>query len=128
MVETLGYGIFSLLTPATDGMGEDVAKHILTSAYSRGDELDADRRGMQLLNDAGLDSHGLARFFDTMQEKGTNVPGALEFLSTHPTGDRRQAAVKDLEQAGERAMTDAEWTALRSICESKTDEPTAVGS
>jgi len=128
VVEMLGYGVFGLLTPGGGNVGKDVAAQIITSTYSRNDELAADHRGVQLLNDAGIDSRGLARFFDTMKDEGGDVPGALEFLSTHPTGERRQDAVKDHERAGEAAMSDADWQALRSICERTTAEPASVGT
>ncbi|HET6583913.1 MAG TPA: M48 family metalloprotease, partial [Nannocystaceae bacterium] len=100
----------------------------LQSTHSRDDELEADHRGVTLLNDAGLDSRGLARFFDTMKDKGSDVPGALEFLSTHPTGEHRQAALKDLAREGEHAMSEADWAALKQVCASTTASATAVGS
>jgi beta-barrel assembly-enhancing protease len=128
LVQMLGYGVFGLLTPGGDNIGKEVATHILQSTYSRDDELDADHRGVQLLNDAGIDSHGLARFFATMKDKGGEVPGALEFLSTHPTGEHRQEALKDLAREGEHAMSDADWAALRGICSSTTKTATFVGS
>lgn len=128
LVEMLGYGVFGLLTPGGGEIGQDLAAQIITSTYSRDDELEADHRGIELLNDAGLDSRGLARFFDTMKAQGGDVPGALEFLSTHPTGEHRQAAVKDLERAGERAMTANDWQAVRSICGRTSTTPTSVGT
>ena len=128
LVQMLGYGIFGLLTPGGDNIGREVATHILQSTYSRDDELEADHRGVQLLNDAGLDSRGLARFFDTMKDKGGDIPGALEFLSTHPTGEHRQAALKDLAREGEHAMSDADWAAIKGICASTTTNATSVGS
>ena len=127
LVEMLGFGVFGLFAGG-DGLGERVAQHILTAAYSRDDELVADRRGVTLLNDAGLDSRGLARFFDTMTKEGGNVPGALEFLSTHPTGERRQDALKDLERSGEHALSLPQWQALQSVCKTTTQTPTPVGS
>lgn len=127
LVEALGYGVFSLLTPGGGEIGSQVAATLVTSAYSRSDELDADRRGVELLNAAGIDSRGLARFFDTMKAEGNEIPGALEFLSTHPTGERRQAAVKDLEKAGAPALEPAAWQSLRTICASTSTTASPVG-
>lgn len=128
LVKALGYGVFSLLTPGGGDIGSQVAASLVTSVYSRSDELDADRRGVELLNAAGIDSRGLARFFDTMKAKGNEIPGALEFISTHPTGDHRQAAVKDIEKAGGPAMDPAAWAALRGICKSTSTTAAPVGS
>jgi predicted Zn-dependent protease len=128
LVEAMGYGVFSLLSPGGGDIGSSVAATVVTSVYSRSDELDADHRGIELLNAAGIDSRGLARFFDTMKAKGNDIPGALEFLSTHPTGDHRQTAVKDIEKAGNPAMDAAAWAALRGICKSTSTTASPVGS
>ena len=127
LVEAMGYGVFSLLTPGGGDIGSQVAAQVVTSVYSRDDELEADRRGVELLNSAGIDSRGLARFFDTMKAKGNDIPGALEFVSTHPTGEHRQAAVKDIEKAGSPAMDPAAWAALRGICKSTSSSAAPVG-
>lgn len=128
LVETVGFGVFALLVPGGGDIGSEVVGGIITSKFSRDDELDADRGGVKLLNDAGIDSRGLARFFDTMAAQGEEIPGALEFLSTHPTGDSRQAQVANLQREGAVALDDAQWKALRNVCASTTAEPVAVGS
>ncbi|MBX7081620.1 MAG: M48 family metallopeptidase [Nannocystaceae bacterium] len=127
LVKTVGYGVFSLLVPGSGELGGQIGQAVIESKYSRDDELEADRGGVELLNAAKIDSHGLARFFDTMHDKGSDVPGALEFLSSHPTGDHRQGAVKDLERDGDEAMTAAQWQALRNVCKSHSKTPTPVG-
>jgi len=128
LVETLGYGIFSLLTPGGGEIGSDVAAGIVTSKFSRDDELEADAAGIALLNAAGIDSRGLARFFDTMAEAGNEIPGALEFLSTHPTGEHRQAQIANLHKAGAPALGADEWQALRSVCSVKSTTAAPVGT
>lgn len=128
LVSAVGYGIFSLLTPGGDGIGSQVAHAIVTSSYSRDDELEADRRGVELLNAAGIDSRGLARFFDTMKAKDGDVPGALEFLSTHPTGEHRQQQLAGLAKEGAPALDEAQWQALRKVCSVTATEVTPVGS
>ena len=127
MVQALGYGVFGLLTGGEDGVGARLVKTAITSTYSRDDELDADRSGVEMLNAAGLDSHGLNSFFDTLDAKGQEIPGALEFLSTHPTGDNRKEQLKDLVKDGTPAMTNAEWAALQQVCQ-QTGDPKPVGT
>jgi predicted Zn-dependent protease len=119
LVEALGYGVFGLLTPFGDADSSALARTLLTNHYSRSDELDADRVGVEMLNRAGLDSHGLLAFFEHIKKAGAEIPGALEFLSTHPSGDSRSDAVADLVQDGEPALDDAQWQALRTICQDK---------
>lgn len=124
LVEAVGYGIFSAMTPGGDDT-KQVAKSLLTSHYSRNDELDADHRGVELLNAAGLDSRGLFSFFDRIKQAGDEIPGAVQFLSTHPSGDARREALEGVAAEGEAAMSPEDWAALQKIC-SKTGLPEPI--
>jgi len=116
LVEAVGYGIFGMLTPG-GGRQEEVAKALLTNHYSRADELDADLAGVELLNAAGIDSRGLFQFFDRLEAAGDEVPGAVEFLSTHPSERVRKANLEEVAEAGEAALTEVQWKALQGICD-----------
>ncbi len=116
MVEAMGYGVFRLFTPGDDNMGADLVKSAVTNHYSREDELEADRSGVALLNAGGLDSTGLNAFFDRLSEQGQEIPGALEFLSTHPSGETRKAALESYVHTGESVMSDEQWNALKDVC------------
>lgn len=124
LVEAVGYGIFNAMTPG-DAETEKVAKALLTNHYSRNHELDADRHGVELLNAAGIDSRGLFSFFDRIKEAGDDVPGAVEFLSTHPTGETRRDNLEGVASEGEPALSESEWKALQEIC-SQTGAPTPI--
>lgn len=124
LVEAVGYGIFGMLTPGGEQQ-KQVAKALLTNHYSRSDELDADRKGVQLLNAAGIDSHGLFSFFARLQDSEEVIPGAVEFMSTHPSGDTRKANLQDVVADGEPALSEPEWAALQHICD-QTGAPEAV--
>ena len=63
-----------------------------------------------------------------MAKKGAEVPGALEFLSTHPTGEHRQAAVKDIESEGAPAMEPPRGSALQQICATTSATAAPVGN
>lgn len=58
--------------------------------YSRSNEQEADRMGLQIMADAGMDPRGMPRMFDIMQRQnrlqGNQVP---EYLSTHPLTQSR---------------------------------------
>jgi predicted Zn-dependent protease len=117
LVEAVGYGIFGLLIPGGSADTAVIARSLLTNHYSRSDELDADRVGVEMLNESGVDSRGLIAFFEHMKAEGNEIPGALEFLSTHPSGDTRSHKLEDLIREGEPAMTAQEWAALRKVCD-----------
>ncbi len=116
LVESVGYGVFGMLTFG-NARHKEIAKSLLTNHYSRSDELDADRAGVELLNAAGIDSRGLFGFFERIKTAGDDIPGAVEFLSTHPSGEARRANLEEHVAAGHPALTEEQWTALRSICE-----------
>jgi len=124
LVEAVGYGIFGVMTPG-GGETKKVARSLLTNHYSRNDELDADRRGVELLNASGLDSRGLFSFFERIKRAGDDIPGAVEFLSTHPSGQTRRANLEEVASEGNGAMSDEDWAALRSIC-TETGDPVPV--
>ena len=117
LVEAVGYGIFGALTMVGDEDNRRAAQALLTNHYSRNDELDADRRGVELLNAAGFDSRGLFSFFERIKNAGDDVPGAVEFLSTHPSGQTRKKNLQSVAAKGQPALSDEQWAALRAICE-----------
>jgi predicted Zn-dependent protease len=125
VVESLGYGVLGLLNPGADAVGSEAAQTLMTNQYSRIDELDADRVGVKLLNEVGFDSRGLLSFFARLEKDGHEIPGALEFLSTHPAGETRTAALKELVEEGEVVMDDDEWADLKNVC-SATGQPRAT--
>ncbi len=64
--------------------------------YSRENEREADRVGIQILENSGYDTNAMASFFETLQ-KGTRFSegAAPSFLRTHPLTSERIADVKD---------------------------------
>ncbi len=59
--------------------------------FSRANEQEADRVGMQLLQDAGFDPRAMPAFFEKMQSASRYYQKPPEFLSTHPVTTSRIA-------------------------------------
>ena len=58
--------------------------------FSRDDEREADRVGVEILRRAGWDPRGLLEFMEILREQGGRDPGSVEvFLSTHPSPAER---------------------------------------
>jgi Zn-dependent protease with chaperone function len=110
-VLTLIFGDSSLA-----GMGQLA----LALSYSRDMEREADQRGIQLLQKAGIRADGMAAFFRVIKDdvKKGMFNGLPEFLSSHPDLDARIAATQQ-PPTGASAMSDADWQALRKVCDSK---------
>jgi predicted Zn-dependent protease len=86
---TVLYAVFGgtdVALPAT------VIGDLLSTAYDRNQEREADAGALSLMRKAGVDPMGMARFFERLAEQG-GAPPAL--LSTHPDpGDRSELAAR----------------------------------
>ena len=64
--------------------------------YTRSNEREADRIGLQILNKAGYDPKGFINFFSTMQKFNNFSSGAAPaFLRTHPITTERISDIQD---------------------------------
>jgi predicted Zn-dependent protease len=60
--------------------------------FTRENEYEADRMGIELLNDAGFDTNGMVEFFTIMSRlSGSSEIGNIEYLRTHPLDSNRIA-------------------------------------
>ena len=77
--------------------------------YSRDFEREADRLGLQLLDEAGFDIRGMATFFERMQKYGRLYEnGAPGYLRTHPLTTERIADVENrIGQKSTRSAADS---------------------
>ena len=75
--------------------------------YSRGDELEADRLGIQQMHDAGINPIGSQQFFEKLSSKDKKSPSEIEkLLSTHPaTKDRVKQARKLINKLPEKTYS-----------------------
>ena len=105
-----------------------IGEMILGLSYSRQDETEADRIGVEMLNKANIQGDGLVAFFAREAEGERNESSAsaaeqkaatrvMQFLSTHPADEARVTAIKAQARGTERALTKAQWQALQTICE-----------
>lgn len=124
IVRSVGAGMFFDVVVGGAGAGQMVAIASVNLAglrYSRGDETDADGRGLDYLDAAGVDTGGLARLFERFQEEAQSQTGDASeiptMLSSHPATDERAAAARARSRAGlSPSMTDAEWQVVRQAC------------
>ena len=64
--------------------------------FTRENEYEADRIGMDLLASANFDPNGMVEFFGIMSNlSGTSEIGSIEYLRTHPLGGNRIAEAAD---------------------------------
>ncbi len=96
------------------------AELLLGAAYSRELEEEADAIGLALMEKAGLDGRAVADLLARLEEdEGPMgaIDDAFSFLSTHPPTEARAALAKAAPTARGPAFSDAEWKAIRTMCE-----------
>lgn len=114
---------FALSTVSTVVFGGDfgiatgAGQTLLHLAHSRESEAEADSTAVAILQRARLRTDGLATFFARIDRKDSGRNSILRYASTHPPTSERRALVAQAGGAGESAMSDAEWAALKSICD-----------
>ena len=65
--------------------------------FSRDDEREADRVGLQILRRAGWEPRGMVDFMETLRRQQGRDPGSVQvFLSTHPAPAERAVALRRL--------------------------------
>jgi len=131
IIRSVGAGIFFDVVFGGAGAGQMVAiasVNLASLRYSRGDETDADLRGLDYLDAAGIDTGGLARLFERLEahmtpeadDESDRPDHATRFptmLSSHPATAERAAAARARSREGLRpSMTDAEWRIVRAAC------------
>ncbi len=105
---------------AGGGWTAGAAGALLGSSYSRNAEREADDTGFTLLQKAGISTAGMVRLFERLEKELPSMPRELQIISSHPRGaERAKRLAESGEDRGGPAMPDADWQALRNICEKK---------
>lgn len=89
------YGLLSLLVGDVSGIASLIvlnANELLNMSYSRSFEQEADREGVKLLVQRGIDPQGMIQLLKGLKLAETTV--VPQFLSTHPLTDARITDVK----------------------------------
>lgn len=118
VIRQIGAGIFFDVVFGGAGAGQAVAIASVNLAglrYSRGDEADADRRGLDYLDAARVDAGGLARLFDRLShEQGGDIP---TLISSHPATAARAAAARARARPGlAPSLGMGDWRIVQSAC------------
>jgi len=116
IVKSLGLAFFFGVMLGDLGSGAIglAGETLVSTAYSREAETEADSAALELLDRAGLRAEGVAEFFARLEKAYGDMPAAVALLSTHPTHLSR--AKRFAGRGGAPALSEADWRALKSIC------------
>ncbi|MCS6776602.1 MAG: M48 family metalloprotease [Chloroherpetonaceae bacterium] len=94
--QRLGIGLLLGLTRANRDLQQLAfsVDALLALQYSRGDEFNADERGLQNMEAARFDPHGMIELFELLQKASGGREGGISFLRTHPLTRDRIARVR----------------------------------
>ncbi|NIR58656.1 MAG: M48 family metallopeptidase [Gammaproteobacteria bacterium] len=130
LLRDAGYRLlFTALTGDASAAGAaaaGVGESLIALSYSRADEVEADRMGVEMMNRAGLRSTGLTEFFDRMRAREGDLPEGLAFLSTHPLHAERVQELRPRVRGTGESLGPARWRALRRMCAESQPEPTGL--
>jgi Zn-dependent protease with chaperone function len=93
-----------------------LAQELIGSRYTREAETAADARAVAMMRAAGLATHPFAIFMEQMQSGEGGPLNMLAYLASHPPSPERAARIRAGGAEGAVALTQAEWTALKTIC------------
>lgn len=121
MVRSLSIWLaFALFTGDPTGAITVMASNLGSLAYQRADEASADREGVRMLADAGIDPMAMVRMLELLDGETPDVPRAARYFSSHPLTGDRIAEVKRLAESidyrSKPLLRGSEWPPLRSLC------------
>jgi predicted Zn-dependent protease len=106
---------------AVVAFGLEGARMLGDLSMSRQAEAQADRDGMQMLHDAGIDTAGMVTFFEKLAQLHGD-PGRGKYLMSHPAPQDRLATMRALSaqwpRPATRLMAGYDWNDIKSICAS----------
>jgi predicted Zn-dependent protease len=101
IMANLGLGLLSAMLGNMGGADTtQVAAQLLTNGiflkFSRDDEREADRVGLQIMRDAGWDGRGMLELLELLQREARDNPSSVEiFFSSHPAPQDRVEGLRD---------------------------------
>jgi predicted Zn-dependent protease len=111
-------------------MGTQAAAQQASLAFSRQNEQEADRIGMQTMVEAGLDPHAAADMFEEMVRANRLNRRPPEYLLTHPVSETRVADARNrAQQYGRKSFDDnLEFQLMRTRVRVKAEETPQIAA
>ncbi len=98
-----------------------LTERLIAASYAQDAETAADQFAYRVMGDAGLPTAPFGDFFERMAEVVGDSDGVMSHLASHPDlslrAENARAADRFADGDFEPVLSQAEWAALRSVCE-----------
>ena len=95
ILTSIGFSVLNIFIPGA-GYSEYVVKPALVGGFSRTQELEADKEGVEYLNKAGFSTKYYLQLLNVLQKKSGDTPEKASYFSTHPTNKERIQKIRNL--------------------------------
>lgn len=123
MLRDYVWGSLLQTVAGSQSVSSGLAQLLVSTAFERDDEREADRLGALRAAQAGINPLALGDFFARQAAKEQDKSGGLAaYISTHPQNPERTKTITDIaagvkERAYTPALPENDWQRLRRLCE-----------
>ena len=97
ILTSIGFSVLNVFIPGA-GYSEYLVKPILVSGFSRSQELEADKMGVEYLNKAGYSPEYFLQLLEVFLKKSGEKTDEASYFSTHPTNEERMQQIINLKK------------------------------
>jgi predicted Zn-dependent protease len=100
ILTSIGFSVLNVFIPGA-GYSEYLVKPALVSGFSRSQELEADKIGVEYLNKAGYSPEYFLQLLEVFLKKSGEKTDEASYFSTHPTNEERMQQIINLKKNNE---------------------------
>ena len=97
ILTSIGFSVLNVFIPGA-GYSEYLVKPALVSGFSRSQELEADKIGVEYLNKAGYSPEYFLQLLEVFLKKSGKKTDEASYFSTHPTNEERMQQIINLKK------------------------------
>ena len=100
ILTSIGFSVLNIFIPGA-GYSEYLIKPALVGGFSRPQELEADKMGVEYMIRAGYSSEYFLQLLEVFRENLGDKPGEASYFSTHPTNEERMQQIINLKTSND---------------------------
>ena len=97
ILTSIGFSVLNIFVPGA-GFSEYLVKPALVSGFSRSQELEADKMGIEYLNKSGYSPEYFLQLLEVFLKKSGDKTDEASYFSTHPTNEERMQQIINLKK------------------------------